>query len=299
MYAFLSGHELRRDIGSEFEYSNLAVGLLGHALARAADTDYEGLVKDRIFDPLGMDMSTITLSGDTEAWMVRGHDAQGNVTSLWDIPTMAGAGAIRSNMDDMLVFLAANTGSPESDLERSMRASHEVRAAMVEGMEVGLNWITRSVGDDRIVWHNGGTGGFRTFMGFDPDRGVGAVVLINSGHGADDIGFHLINSAVPLRPAPAPPAERTEIAVPEAILETYVGAYELTPQFVIEVTLDDGALFVQATAQPTFPVFAESETFFFLKVVDAQVTFTKDDAGEVTGLILHQGGANQPAQKVR
>ena len=68
---------------------------------------------------------------------------------------------------------------------------------------------------------------------------------------------------------------------------------------MIEVTLDGGALFVQATGQPTFPVFAESETFFFLKVVDAQVTFTKDDAGEVSGLILHQGGANQPARKVR
>lgn len=299
MYEFLSVHELRRDIGSEFEYSNLAVGLLGHALARAADTDYEGLVSQRIFDPLGMSMSAITLSGETQAWMVRGHDQQGNVTSLWDVPTMAGAGAIRSNMEDMLVFLAANTGPPESDLERSMRASHEVRETMAEGMAIGLNWITRSVGEDRIIWHNGGTGGFRTFLGFDPDLGVGAVVLTNSAHGADDIGFHLLNPDVPLAPAPVPPAERIEVEVSEAILERYVGVYELTPEFSVTVTLEGSSLFVEATGQPTFPIFAESDTEFFLKVVDAQITFTMDDAGAVSGMILHQGGASQPANKVR
>ena len=65
------------------------------------------------------------------------------------------------------------------------------------------------------------------------------------------------------------------------------------------MTLEDGALFMQATAQPKFPVFAESEVKFFLRVVDAQVSFTKDDSGAVTGLILHQNGANQPGRKVR
>jgi CubicO group peptidase (beta-lactamase class C family) len=81
MYDFLSEHELRRDIGSEFEYSSLGVGLLGHVLARHAETDYESLVRERIFEPLGMSMSTITLSGDTKALMVRGHDAQAAATA--------------------------------------------------------------------------------------------------------------------------------------------------------------------------------------------------------------------------
>ena len=104
---------------------------------------------------------------------------------------------------------------------------------------------------------------------------------------------------MPLAPAPVQPAERVEIVVAEAVLATYVGVYELAPQFSITVTHDAGSLFLQATGQPTFPILAESEADFFLKVVDAQVTFTKDDAGVVTGLILHQGGASQPAQKVR
>jgi serine-type D-Ala-D-Ala carboxypeptidase/endopeptidase len=299
MYDFLSGYELPRDIGSEAEYSNLAVGLLGHVLARAAETDYETLVTERILQPLGMDMSAITLSGETEAWMVRGHDEQGAVTSLWDLPTLAGAGAIRSNMNDMLVFLDANVGPARSDLERAMRAAQEVRGVMGGGMEIGLNWIVRTDGDTRVVWHNGGTGGFRTFLGFNPDLEVGVVVLTNSAHGADDIGFHLINPALPLAPAPAPPVERAEIVVAEAILETYVGEYELAPNFSITVTLADGGLIAQATGQAAFPLFAETETDFFLKVVEAQVTFVMDDDGAVTGLVLHQAGANQPARKVR
>jgi serine-type D-Ala-D-Ala carboxypeptidase/endopeptidase len=299
MYEFLSEHELRRDIGSEFEYSNLGVGLLGHVLARHAETDYETLVRERVFEPLGMSMSTITLSGDQRALMVRGHDAQGTVTSLWDIPTMSGAGAIRSNMDDMLVFLAKNVGTPSTDVERSMRAAHETREVMNSDMDIGLNWITRRVDEDKIIWHNGGTGGFRSFIGFDPDREIGVVVLANSGHGADDIGMHLINPSVPLAPAPEPPEARTEVAVAQSVLENYVGEYELAPNFSITVSHQGEGLMLQATGQPSFPIFAESETEFFLKVIDGQITFVLREDGVVTGMILRQGGADQSARKVR
>jgi CubicO group peptidase (beta-lactamase class C family) len=299
MYTFLSGYVLRRDIGATYEYSNLGVGLLGHALARAGGGTYEDVMRERVLEPLGMNMTGITLEGDSRDWLAEGHDARGNVVPLWDLPTLAGAGALRSDMGDMLTFLDANTGPPESQLERSMRATHEVREDINAAMSIGLNWHITNVGDEKIVWHNGGTGGFRTFIGFDPVKGVGAVVLTNSGHGADDIGFHLINPEMPLAPAPPPTQERVQVAVAEEILETYVGEYQLAPTFSIVVTLEDGALFVQATAQPKFPIFAESETKFFLRVVDAQVTFTKDDAGAVGGLILHQNGANQSGPKVR
>ena len=132
-------------------------------------------------------------------------------------------------------------------------------------------------------------------FGTPADGMADTVVLTNSGHGADDIGFHLINSGVELAPAPQ---QRTEIEVAEDILATYVGKYELTPDFALVVTLEDGALFTQATGQGKLAIFAESETKFFLKVVDAQISFTKDDSGAVTGLILHQAGANQPARRV-
>ena len=97
----------------------------------------------------------------------------------------------------------------------------------------------------------------------------------------------------------APPVERTEVEVGTEILETYVGAYELSPEMTIVVTLEDGGLFVEPTGQSKFPIFAEAETEFFLRVVNAQLTFTSDGSGEVDGLVLHQGGRDQPGRKVR
>lgn len=298
LHEFVSQTELTRDIGSQYEYSNLAVGLLGHVLAARAGMEYESLIRERILDPLGMSMTGISLSAEMQRLLVKGHDQIGNVAKNWDIPTLAGAGALRSSANDMLTFLGANIGEPTTDLERAMRVSHEHRTQAGPGMGVGLNWHIREVGDARIVWHNGGTGGYRTFAGFDPERGVGAVVLTNSAHGADDIGFHLINNEVPLAPAPTPVEEREEIEVDREVLEHYVGEYELVPSFTITVTSEESGLHVQATGQPKFPAFAESETKFFLKVVDAQVSFVIED-GAVTSLILHQGGANQPGRKIR
>jgi len=296
MYAFLAGHELRRDIGAEYEFSNLGVGLLGHVLAGVGRGSYEDVVRERILDPLGMSMTGITLEGELRDWMAKGHDQQGNVVPLWDLPTLAGAGALRSDVTDMLIFLAANTGPAESQLERSMRDSHEVRKSINQRMAVALNWPMQIVGDEKVLWHNGGTAGFRTFIGFDPDKGVGAVVLTNSSHGADDIGFHLINRGLPLA---EPQIERVAIKVARDILKKYVGEYELTPDFSFVVTRKRRALFIQATGQEKFPVFAESEAKFFLKVVDAQISFVEDDSGAIVSLILHQNGANLPARKVK
>ena len=124
-------------------------------------------------------------------------------------------------------------------------------------------------------------------------------MLANSGHGADDIGMHLINPSVPLAPAPEPPEARTEVAVARSVLENYVGEYELAPNFSITVSHQGEGLMLQATGQPSFPIFAESETEFFLKVIDGQITFVLREDGVVTGMILRQGGADQSARKVR
>jgi len=295
LHEFISQVELERDIGSEYEYSNLGMGFLGHVLATVAGTDYETLVRERILEPLGMSMSGISLAPEMRARLVVGHDEAGAPVPNWDIPALAGAGALRSSAEDMLAFLEANVGEPETGLERAMRTSHESRRPAGGANSVGLGWHILSVGEDRIVWHNGGTGGYRTWAGFDPDRDVAAVVLTNSTHGADDIGFHLVNEAVPLATAPA--AAREEVEVAREVLGRYVGTYRLTEDFEIEVTLAGGRLYVQATGQQRFPVFAASETEFFLRAVEAGITFVVED-GRATAMTLHQGGVEQTAERV-
>ncbi len=98
------------------------------------------------------------------------------------------------------------------------------------------------------------------------------------------------------RPFPAP---RKEAAVDPKLYDLYAGDYELAPNFIITILRRGGKLISQATGQPEVELFPESDTRFFLKVVDAQVDFVRDESGRVTGLVLHQGGMDMTARKIK
>ncbi|MEE8572659.1 MAG: serine hydrolase [Gemmatimonadota bacterium] len=289
LYEFLSNHTLRRDIGAEYEYSNYGVGLLGHILELRAGMSYEELVEQRIAERLGMPATRITLTPDR---LAAGH-AGSAVVSNWDIPTLAGAGALRSTARDMLTFLSANLGLTQSELLGAMQATHRPRhSAGSPNMQIGLGWHVRTGGSREIVWHNGGTGGYRSFAGFVNETQTGVVVLTNTSQRADDIGFRLLDPNLPLREI------RVPVDIDPDILERYVGRYELVPGYVFDVTAASGQLFAQLTGQPRFPVYPKSETEFYYTVVEARLTFEVDESGEVTALVLHQGGADRRAQKL-
>ncbi|HKB53299.1 MAG TPA: serine hydrolase domain-containing protein, partial [Ramlibacter sp.] len=236
MYDFLSHYQLTRDPGAQYEYSNLGVGLLGHVLTLATGTSYEELERERVWKPLHMDHSAIALSPWMRDHLATGHDEQGRVTSNWDLPTLAGAGAIRSTTYDMLKFADANLHPERGAVERAMAFAQQERAsAGTPNMRIGLNWHILHAGDT-IVWHNGGTGGYRTFIGLEPSRKVAVVVMTNSGGvGADDIGFHLLAPLIPLAPKPAAPKAHTAIELPRDAQAAYVGTYQLAPGFVLDV----------------------------------------------------------------
>ena len=291
MYTFLSGYQLTRDPGAEYEYSNLGMGLLGHALSLKGRASYEELLRRRILTPLGLRETAITLTPAMRAKLAPGHDAEGRVVPNWDLPTLAGAGALRSTVNDMLTFLAANLDSAATLLSPTLRRTHgERHATNNPSLKVGLGWHILARPGGNIVWHNGGTGGYRTFTGFDPVRRLGVVVLSNLDASVDDIGYHLLDETFPLRPIPT---RRMEVAVDSSVLMRYVGEYELVPTFHVVVTREAARLFVQATGQPRFPIFAESDSTFFLRVVDAQITFSRD------GMTLHQNGQNLPGRRIR
>jgi CubicO group peptidase (beta-lactamase class C family) len=299
LYEFLNGYELPRDPGAEFEYSNVGVGLLGLALARATGQTYEELERSLVWTPLGMTHTAIVLTPWMQQHLVLGHDEQGNVVSNWDLDALAGAGAIRSTANDMLKFADANLHPERGPLERAMAFAQQVRA-QAGAMGIGLNWFSLYAGADTIVWHNGGTGGYRTYLGLLPSRKMAVVVLTNTtGAGADDIGMHLLVPAIPLAPKPAPVKQRTAITLPTSAMARYVGTYQLAPTFAIAVTLDGDALYAQPTGQQKFRLWPETEVDFFMKEVDAQVTFIRDADGTVSGLMLHQNGQNMPARKVK
>ena len=296
LYAFLSSHELGRDIGETVEYSNLGVGLLGHALATRADSDYETLVRGRVLRPLAMLDTSITLTPSDRDRLAAGHDRALDPVANWDIPTLAGAGALRSTVNDLLTFIEANLGVRESPLRVAIEATHRSQRSFgPPNMDIGLGWLLRTQHGRTIAWHNGGTGGYRSFLGFDRASGTGVVVLSNAANSPDDLGFHLLDQRFELAAAPQP---RTEVEVDHTIYDAYVGRYQLAMDAIITVTREDDQLFVQLTGQPRIEVFPESETDFFMRVVDAQITFQVGDDGTVAALTLHQAGRDLPARKL-
>jgi serine-type D-Ala-D-Ala carboxypeptidase/endopeptidase len=297
LYQFVSGYQLTRDIGSQYEYSNLGGGLLGHVLARRAGMDYEALVRSRICDPLGMSSTRITLTPEMKARLAVGHNRALDSVQNWDLPTLAGAGALRSTANDLLTFLAANLGYTKSPLAPAMAAMLKVRRPTGQpGLEVALAWHIYTTNDKEIVWHNGGTGGYRSFMGFDPKARVGVVVLSNTSttEGVDDIGRHLLDASVPLA---KPPKEHKQVTIDPKLFDGYVGTYELTPNSIFTITREADHLFAQLTGQPKAEIFPEGERDYFYKVVDAQITFVTDSNGHATELILHQNGLDHHAKR--
>lgn len=297
LYDFLNGHTLTRDIGSQYEYSNLGMGLLGHALALKAGTSYYDLLTQRILKPLGMRDTWIELSPALRRRLALGHNPAGAVVSNWDIPTLAGAGALRSSVNDMFRYLAANLDSTSKPLGRTFASTHVKRTETGRpGLTVGMGWHIIKTPGGTVVWHNGGTGGYRTFTGFDPVRRVGVVVLSNSSVSVDDVGLHLLDPAVPLT---SPPPARKEVAIDPAVLPAYAGTYQLDQDVIITVTVADGALWVEATGQPKARALAESPTSFFFRESPVVIAFVKDASGTVTELVVRQPGGEAVAKKIR
>jgi len=299
LYSFLSSYELKRDIGSKYVYSNLGFGLLGLGLAHRAGMDYEKLVLTRICDPLGMKSTRITLSESLRQRFPPGHSADLVTVPSWEITTLAGAGALRSSANDLLVFLAAMMGYTDNPLAAAQKTTLSIkRPTGGPFMDTGLGWDIDTRGGNEIISKGGATAGFNTFIGYSPKTRVGVVVLANAStpSGTGDIGFHLLDSRYPLWVPDSAPS--TEPQLSAQVLDGYVGHYELTPAAIFTVTREGEQLFVQLTGQPRFAVYPKNNTEFFLKVVDAQVTFDPDDSGQATKLVLHQNGLDQPAQRI-
>jgi serine-type D-Ala-D-Ala carboxypeptidase/endopeptidase len=297
LYAYLAGLELPAVAAREAAYSNLGVGLLGHALARRAGRSYEELVRTRILSPLGMTSTAIALSPELRARLAPGHDAEGKPVRNWDLDVLAGAGGLRSTVDDQLRFLAANLDPPLAGTLGKALARVLVPRRPTErpDTEVALGWHVTRRGSREIVAHNGGTGGYRSYVGFDRGARRAVVVLSASLKDIDDLGLHLLDATAPLA---VPPADRQEVSVRPERLDRFTGVYELAPHMRLTVTRQGDGLAAQVSGQPRVRLFAESPTKFFVKEVDAQVTFVEGVAGKVHELVLHGSGSDMRGKRI-
>lgn len=192
----LSDLKLPRPIGSRFEYSNLGVGLLGSALVRAAKAkSYEDLLINRIIEPLGLADTRLQLSVEQNKRFAPAHNKEGKRTSPWTFATLEACGGLRSTAHDLLLFSDAAMDRRKSPLNEAFRMAQQPwRETSRKGEAVGFCWFRqeRAIGKKDMLWHNGGTGGYRSFLGLMPAKSIGVVLLSNSPHPVDDLATAIL-----------------------------------------------------------------------------------------------------------
>lgn len=186
MYDYLKNYKLTQKPGTNYDYSNLGTGLLGDILATNQKKDYENFIQDTILKPLAMKNTTTNLSRFQIKNSATGHDT-GAPVIMWDFESMGAAGALKSTIKDMMIFIKANMELKNPELKEAMKLAQK-STYKGAGSDVGLGWNISQINKNNVIWHNGGTGGFRSFLGFIKDKNVGVVVLSNSTSDVDDIG---------------------------------------------------------------------------------------------------------------
>jgi CubicO group peptidase (beta-lactamase class C family) len=196
LLAALEHSRLRNPPGTRYRYSNFGAGLLGYVLTLIHRAPYERLVTDLICEPLGMRDTTVTLTGEQWRRLAHGRSRLGRPAELWDFGSLVGCGGLRSTGADMLRFLSASLAPPASDLGRALDLAQRTRITPSRRLGVGLGWhvLASSGGHGAIVWHNGGTGGFRSFAAFEPGTATGVVLLGNAPRRLDEPGFMLLRA---------------------------------------------------------------------------------------------------------
>jgi serine-type D-Ala-D-Ala carboxypeptidase/endopeptidase len=284
-----------------FEYSNLGFGLLGYALARAANLPYAELLQKRVLMPLGMTASFIDTPSSESARYSDGHtvDQAGTFkkTKHWQLSVLAPAGALVMSARDMGRYAQAASGGIDTPLAAAFAFAQKRYA---EGGEPthsqGLAWVLTTLNGHTAVSHRGQTGGFSSALWVDPETKAATAVLSNANAGPDDIALHLLEPRIPVKGA----AAAGSVAVPVALktLQSYVGTYNLEPKFDVTIRLRDGKLFAQATDQVEIELFSQSDTAFVAPSSALEMVFENVKDGKATRFQITQGGSTRPAPRV-
>ena len=266
--------------GEKWNYSNSGYVVLGYLIEKISGESYQKFLQENIFTPLGMKDSGYDSNSAIEARRDSGYTrgASGiENTGYIHMTVPFSAGALYSTTGDLLRW------------EQGLFGGKVLTAASLQKLttpfknDYAFGLIVHTVHGHKVIEHDGGIEGFNTHLQYSPDDKLTVVVLANlNGTAPGEIGAKL--ASVAYGEKVTLPSERKEIAIPAATLAKYAGRYQMTPAIELTVTVDGDQLYAQLTGQGRNAIYPESATSFFLKVVDAQIDFTKD------GLILHQGG---------
>jgi serine-type D-Ala-D-Ala carboxypeptidase/endopeptidase len=284
----LAATRLTREPGSKWEYSNFAMIVLSYALARRSGKDYETLLRERLLVPLGMN-ETYVARRPPQVRLAQGHLPNATPAVPWDFsPDMAGVGGVRATLPDMLRYLEGELGTRESAITPALAQTQE-QVASVDGHRMGMNWNLSTRNGHTRIWHEGGTGGYSSFAGFDRTVKRAAVLLsdtaLTASGGLGSLGSHLLDPSIPVG---APHVVATADA---KLIDALVGKYRLRGSLGVELRHTAGHLTIQADGQPEFEMGYDSAGDFYPLKFDALLRPKRKADGTYTFTWFQGGGA--------
>lgn len=279
--------------GTKFNYSNSGYIVLGYIIEKVSGKSYEAYLKQNIFSPLdlqstGYDHATTILKHRASGYVL--HGATLANADYIDMSVPFSAGALYSTVDDLYRWdraLYTEKVLPKSALEKMFTPFKD---------HYGYGWNIATLFDRKVTAHGGAINGFASFIARFPDDNTCIVVLANlQGAPSERIGRDL--AAIVFGQPYDIPKERTAIKLPSKVMAGYTGTYQ-SGAFAFTVTMEDGHLYLQPKGEGKAELFAESETKFFLKITDAEVTFVSGPDGKIKEMVLHQNGRDLPLRRL-
>lgn len=285
LFEYISKVKPKRAPGTEFEYSNLAVGLLGDLIADQAGMSYEEAVIQRVFEPMGVEGFQIILD-EEQSKRLAPATSSGRLTKPWeDIGPMNPAGMWVASAPSLLDFAIANLSDEQDGIYESLTLSREPMFESGFG-EVCFGWMLAF--DGSTYWHNGMTGGYSSYFALNRDLDLAVVVLTNgTTFFTTSAGEKLVQEIAGLSPDPV------EIEVSKGVDPEYadrvIGEYK-GQYFTMYITSEAGKLFARITGQQALVVApTDEDDRFRYELVDAEIEFAFDDEIATT-VTLYQNG---------
>lgn len=268
----------KQPLGSFYVYSNFGAGLLGHVLGEARGEGFHESVKQGVVKPLRLQRTAFVPDANAAKAMSGGKEVP-----AWGFEdALAGAGALWGSVGDLARLAQTYMGAHQTDMKHTLADDLRI-VAPADGFEITRVWHVARAEGQPVFWHNGGTAGFHSFVGFRPDNGQGVAILVSGDADPTDVGLAALGVA-PMEPKQ------------DDIDESLFGQYQLTDQFGIGVHAEDGMLVVQASGQPAFALHPVGDDWYAFGALDASLRFVRKD-GAVTGLELAQNAHIQKATR--
>ncbi|MFC0774719.1 serine hydrolase [Terrimonas alba] len=294
MMALFKDKPLQFSPGSKWQYSNSAYMLLGYIIEDVTKMPYEQAVRKYIFNPLHMDHSgfdfTHLANKEKAIGYFRLTDDTNIPAPIVDSSVSYAAGAIYSTTGDLYKWhlsLQANTIMSKSSKQKAYTAVKN---------NYGYGWVTDSSAGKRTIGHGGGIHGFNSNMVSIPDDNTCIILLANVANPHLDKITKSILAILYDKPYELP-KEKKSISLPPDVLKQYIGVYDLSPQLIITVSFENGKLIGKPEGQEALQLHPEKEDQFFLKGVEAQINFYRNEKKEIVAMSILQNGKETKGNK--